>query len=259
MQIIFEDVAKNDNFSKKSYVLFLECETILGHFDLLDSLLKKLDSILGVVLLDLNNNLSLFLSEFIKHLNKKEILNKLFVVNDEKIAEEMFKKITHANKIDSASSLIMHAEILPNGKLRVISCDFKKYDIDISNIKSLKAMDSKELKNFEIEKYGSYIYWPEKDVHLDLTSFKAAVDPDFKKKLLKKSLSKNKEFGNMMKAFRVSKGLSQKDFGGDISERQLRRYESGEQWPTFKTFEKISQIFGLSVHEYLRQLEKYVT
>lgn len=72
---------------------------------------------------------------------------------------------------------------------------------------------------------------------------------------IKASLKKNRNLGKLMKTYRISKGVIQSDIK-ELSERQLRRYENNKQKPTVKTLEKISHQFGLTVQEYLQQLEK---
>ncbi len=44
--------------------------------------------------------------------------------------------------------------------------------------------------------------------------------------------------------------FTQKDFG-ELSERQIRKYENGENYPSYESLQVISSTYGMSVNEYL--------
>jgi hypothetical protein len=82
------------------------------------------------------------------------------------------------------------------------------------------------LLNFEIDADGSFIYWPDLDVHLGWNQFLQAVDPEELRKAQRRSEGFNKRYEAAIRKLREEAGLAQSKVEG-LTERQLRRIEQG--------------------------------
>jgi hypothetical protein len=109
-----------------------------------------------------------------------------------------------------------------------------------------------DLGQFKIDKFGRYINWPSHDIHLDIFSFKAIVDDKYKKELIVKNLQHYKDLGLRMEVFRKEKGLTQKQF--DLGDRQIRRFENGEEFPSVKALQSIANTYSMDFGAFLEEL-----
>lgn len=163
------------------------------------------------------------------------------------------KRIISAWISDTHRYTIADATVFDD-KLFVISCDLNKYEVPFGSITALKRLPVKERTKYIISPDGSYIHWPDSDVHLDLDAFRYAVDDSYREKMTMENLTRNKHFGEAIGKLRKSHGLRQKDITG-LSERQLRRIEHGESVST-KVLEALAKAHGMELNDYLNHLAK---
>lgn len=166
-------------------------------------------------------------------------------------SSEVLERISWAWSAEGQSELIADAKLVGD-ELFVQSCDFQRYLIPVKNIKALSKVGSDDISNFEIDKQGSYLYWPQYDIHLDLEALRVASDPELKAKIKAKSIAYDERYGEAIKNIRRKYNLNQDDF--EISDKQIRRYEHGAQRPTFKSYKIMASAHGLSVEKYLEEL-----
>jgi len=165
-------------------------------------------------------------------------------------SEEAIKRFVHAWTQGGQEVLIGDFKVDPEGRFFLLDCRMGLHTGVLKNLEVFKDAALEQLQNFELDEFGNYIYWPELDVHLDLDSFKRELYPEFRKKEIAKALARTKRFGARMKAYRLEQKKRQSDFDG-LSDKQIRRYESGEMAPTYKAIASIADAFGLQPSEYI--------
>lgn len=200
-----------------------------------------------------------FLSEFASLVAIKELKNKTLLLDTSTESKAVLRRIINAYKIQSPSEIIAKFAVYKEDDeilLQIKAADFTELTINAKEINALANMSYKELSNFELEEYGFDISWPAQDIHLSLESFKMISDKKFMKKRIKEIGEEKKVFGSLMKKYRETQSqFTQKDFG-TLSERQVRKYENGENYPSYDSLQAISSAYGMTVNEYLNALSE---
>jgi hypothetical protein len=127
--------------------------------------------------------------------------------------------------------------------------------VPASSVPVLRGQPRNVLRNFEIDPDGSFIYWPDLDVHLGWNQFLQAVDTEEFRKAQQRSEGFNKRYGAAIRKLREEAGLSQSKVGG-LTERQLRRIEQGECRATSGALTALARTHGLEVNAYMERLAK---
>ncbi len=65
-------------------------------------------------------------------------------------------------------------------------------------------------------------------------------------------IKNNAKFGEAIRDLRKSYGLTQGDF--ELSDKQIRRFEIGEQRPTLKAYAALAKAHEMEVNEYMKKL-----
>ena len=216
----------------------------------------KYSDLIGLVLMN-PDPLIHYTSESLKLLNRKELKNKSIIL-DKNEDSSIFKRIAHAYKIGAPQDIIAKAEINKDFKgnnwLYVTACDFNAFKINVKAITALASLSENELKAFKIHEFGFYLHWPKQDIHLNIDSLAIIASPKLLNQKLSALAKDCKSFGLLMKQFRnANSQFSQKDFS-PINERQIRKYENGEAYPTYKNLTIIASKYQLSVNDYLNKL-----
>jgi hypothetical protein len=144
---------------------------------------------------------------------------------------------------------------IENETLRVISPDFRRLEIPICRIPALANVEPSVSSKFVIDKDGSYIYWPDLDIHLGWEQLQQIVDPEAAHKARQKSREFNVSYGKAVRKVREQTGLGCSDIVG-ISEKQLRRIENGECRVTSNAVQVLSVAHKLKPNEYLARLAR---
>ena len=137
--------------------------------------------------------------------------------------------------------------------LRVVSPGFRRLEVPISSIPGLAQAEPSVIGRFEIDRDGSYIYWPGLDIHLGWEQLEQIVDPQAARKARQKSHDFNVRYGKAVRKVREQAGLGYPDISG-ISEKQLRRIENGECRLTTNAVQMLSAAHKLKPNEYLERL-----
>jgi hypothetical protein len=138
--------------------------------------------------------------------------------------------------------------------LFVTSCALQQYEVPINKITALKSVPESTRANFTIDEDGSYLHWPESDIHLDLDAIRVAIDPVANKKAFEAKALRHRRYGSAIAKLRLQKGLKQSDIPG-LSDRQVRRIESGAA-TTYESFSRLANAHGMALDEYLNQLAR---
>jgi len=212
-------------------------------------------------------------SQIASEWNKKHILRAIFVKQDVRSAliipmleraelrtlrnmivhrdNDLPRRILSAWKMGAQEKLIAHAEIIKD-HLFLLSCDLKRYELLIKDIKPLSGLARDEVLDFNVAEDGSYIHWKTADVHLDMDGIKYLIDSDWRKKRDRERIVYNKRFGTAVSLLRRRHELTQGDIEG-VSERQIRRIERG-MVPHTSTLRNIARSHGLSIDFYLNEI-----
>jgi hypothetical protein len=181
-----------------------------------------------------------------------------FYLADCSVSGEMYymaallQRIASALKSNENDDLILDAR-LEAGVLHVISPNFNRLDVPITKIPEFKNADASKLQAFEIDEDGSFIYWPEFDLHLGWAQLQQLVNPQAALKASQKSQEFNKRYGRAVQKVREQAGLEPSGISG-ISGKQLQRIENGECRLTSNAIEVLSQAHKLAPNEYMKRL-----
>jgi hypothetical protein len=135
--------------------------------------------------------------------------------------------------------------------LHVVSADFQRLEVPISKIAPLSKADKKTAEHFAIDEDGSYIYWPDLDLHLGWEQLQQIVDPATVQKAKQKNREFNVRYGAAIRKIREEKGLDITAIP-NLSAKQLRRIERGECRLTSNSAKKLARAHGMTPNKYLQ-------
>jgi hypothetical protein len=152
---------------------------------------------------------------------------------------------------DVPGEAILDAYMLES-RLSIILADLKKREVELSEIPDLRRTKPDVLADFQIDENGSYLYWPDPDVHLGVSQILQAIDPQYRAQV---EIERNAldYTGWAVDAWRRELGLKQADVEG-LSERHVRRIEQGVSRLTAPAAECFAQAFGLTTERFLNEL-----
>jgi hypothetical protein len=127
--------------------------------------------------------------------------------------------------------------------------------VPTASVSALQAHPRAVLQNFRIDPDGSFIHWPEIDVHLGWNQFLQAVNPAELQKAQQRSANFNRRYGAAIRKLREEAGIPQGTVEG-ITERQLRRIEQGECRATTRALAALAKAHNLPVGAYMDALAK---
>jgi hypothetical protein len=179
-----------------------------------------------------------------------------FAQTNEKNWEDLI--VSYLGRLNAAlDSKEFHGRIfdacLEDGILHVTSADFRRLEIPLSKIVPLANVDTETAENFEIDEDGSYLFWPILDLHLGWEQFQQVVDPEAIRRAEQKTHAFNVRYGAAVQDFRLQVGLALSAIPG-LSEKQLRRIESGECRLTSNAAGKLAMAHGIKQNEYLQAI-----
>jgi hypothetical protein len=168
---------------------------------------------------------------------------------------ELPKRVLEAWRYGAQDQLIATAEEVED-RILVISCELEVLEVPFDRISAFKSIPVHLRSVFEISSEGSYIHWPEPDIHLDLDAFRYAVDPRFRERTEALKVAADRRFGRAMARVRKQKGLIQSDIQG-LSDRQVRRIEKGAR-PRIASLELLAKSHGLTLNVYLNLIAEAI-
>lgn len=127
--------------------------------------------------------------------------------------------------------------------------------VPVRSVHALSGQPRDVLRNFVIDPDGSFVHWPDLDVHLGWNQFLQAVDPEELQKAQQRTEGYNKRYGAAIRTLREEAGLSQSNIEG-LTERQLRRIEQGECRATRTAIATLAKAHGLDANTYMERLAK---
>lgn len=138
------------------------------------------------------------------------------------------------------------------GSLTVFMGDLTIRDFPIDQVPSLRSLEPELLRAVEVDIDGSFVTWPDTDIHLGPSQLLQAVDPS---KLAEIEIERFRFENSAMalKHMRAERGLRQRDIQG-LSERQVSRLENAESRLTADAAEKWASSLELSMGDFLDEL-----
>ena len=127
--------------------------------------------------------------------------------------------------------------------------------VPVESVHALKGQPQAVLRNFSIDPDGSFIYWPDLDVHLGWNQLLQAVDPTELRKAQQRSAGFNERYGAAICRAREAAGIPQARIEG-LTERQVRRIEQGESRATSAAIAALARAHRLDANAYMERLAK---
>ena len=136
--------------------------------------------------------------------------------------------------------------------LTVFMGDLTIRDFPIDRVPSLRSIAPEDLGRLEVDIDGSFLTWPNSDVHLGPSQLLQAVDPSQLAEIeIERFRSENTAVA--LKYMREQRGLRQTDIEG-LGERQVSRLENAESRLTAGAAENFARSFNLSMTDFLDEL-----
>ena len=151
---------------------------------------------------------------------------------------------------------ILDAYVL-EGSLVLVLGDMSVREFPIKELPRVGCFVPRVLNNFTIDSAGSYLYWPDRDVHMGPSQMLQAVDPMY----LADVEIRRYQMENVSQAIedmRHIRQLKQTEIRG-LSERHVRRLEKEEVRLTVDAATKFANAFGLSLSGFLDELSERIT
>lgn len=166
------------------------------------------------------------------------------------------KRLVIALKRPAPWEGILDAYMLEDS-LVVILGDMTIRKFPVGKLPKVACFPSAVLNNFEIDSSGSFLYWPDRNVHMGPSQMLQAVDPMY----LAEVEIRRYEMENVSQALedmRNDRQLKQAEILG-LSERHVRRLEKEKARLTVYAATKFSSAFGLSLSGFLDELSARIT
>lgn len=168
---------------------------------------------------------------------------------------ELPRRVITAWRLGAQDHLIADGRVIDD-HLCVVNCALERFEVSFDVMPALKRLPQDKREAFDIAEDGSYLHWPELDIHLDLDAIRSATDPGWSARAETARIAHDKRFGKAVATVRKAHGLRQSDIP-DLSERQVRRIERGAR-TTIATLERLAKAHGMNLDEYLNAVSRVV-
>ena len=142
---------------------------------------------------------------------------------------------------------------IENCDLVLLAPSFKRLVVPLDKFQKYVGNAADEVRAFEIDEDGSFLYWPHADAHLGWEQFVRLVDPTASLAAKQRKHEFNQEYGAAIRALRKDAALKQADIEG-VTQRNLRRVEHGQIPATKATLEALADAHGRPLEDYLKKL-----
>ena len=123
----------------------------------------------------------------------------------------------------------------------------------VEQIPPLRGLGWEDLNAFEIDADGSWLYWPQADVHLGWQQFQQLSDPQQAIQAKQRSAKFNRRYGAAIQSLRKKHGLRRADIPG-LGTRQVSRIENGACAAHSKALTCLAQAHAMELRDYLDAL-----
>ena len=166
------------------------------------------------------------------------------------------KRLVIALKRSAPWEGILDAYVLEDSLVMVLG-DMSVRKFPVGRLPKVRRFEPAVVKRFEIDSAGSYLHWPDGDVHLGPSQMLQAVDPMY----LSDVEIRRYQMENVSQALldmRNDRRLKQTEILG-LSERHVRRLEKEEVRLTVEAANKFADAFELTLSEFLDELSERIT
>jgi hypothetical protein len=170
------------------------------------------------------------------------------------IVSHLFSRVCSALAEGGTRGSIIDAYAVGDS-LRVRGPRQRMLHVPMEALPSLRDRPRAAQRKFEIDPDGSFLYWPDLDVHLGWNQFLQVVDPVELRKAQQRSAGFNQRYGAAIRRLREHAGIPQSKIPG-LTERQVRRIEQGESRATSRALAAFAKAHGLDTNAYLDTLAK---
>jgi hypothetical protein len=164
----------------------------------------------------------------------------------------LIHRICHAFTNRYGDDAIVSAQIV-NDQLRIVGPRLRRLMVPISALACITGKDPDQIRQFHLHTHGRYLHWPQWNIHLGWNQFLQAVDPQELHHARQRSLKYNRQYGKAIRAFRESLSLTQNHIEG-LTDRQIRRIETGESRATTAAMQSLADAHGLTVNQYMQEI-----
>ena len=151
---------------------------------------------------------------------------------------------------------ILDAYVLARS-LVVVLGDMSAREFPIEKLPRVRRFEPAVLNNFEIDSAGSYLHWPDRDVHMGPSQMLQAVDPMYLADVEIRRYDMEKASLALLD-MRNDRYLTQTDIPG-LSERHVRRLENEKARLTVEAATRFAGAFELTLPEFLKELSERIT
>lgn len=163
------------------------------------------------------------------------------------------RRVLNAFCIGAEDDLVATAR-LTEDELVVVSCASEMIRVPIKQVPALRRLSRAERGQFAIAEDGSYLHWPQPDVHLGLEDLRLVVDPRLKEQVFARRALEDGRIGNAIRRLRRTHGMTQGSIVG-LSERQVRRIEKG-QGTTVSALRRLASSHAMNLGDYVNELAR---
>ncbi len=166
------------------------------------------------------------------------------------------KRLVIALKRPAAWEGILDAYVLKDS-LVVVLGDMSVWKFPVGRLPKVRRFEPAVVSRFVIDSPGSYLHWPDRDVHMGPSQMLQAVDPMH----LADVEIRRYEMENVSRALRDmrhERQLKQTEIPG-LSERHVRRLEKEEVRLTVEAANKFADAFELTLSEFLDELSERIS
>ena len=167
------------------------------------------------------------------------------------------RRVVEAWRVGAQDDLLADVTV-SNETLFALTCAMDRIEVPMASIPALKRLSPAQRQHFEVAADGNYVYWPDGDVHLDVDALRVVVDPGHRATAMVEHARHLLDLGQRVRAVRVAHGVRKASVNG-VSDRQLRRIESGEFFPRVETLTKLAEAHGLGLSDYLNEIANVAT
>ena len=166
------------------------------------------------------------------------------------------KRLVIALKRSAPWEGILDAFVLEDS-LVVVLGDMSVREFPIDRLPQVRTFESAEVGRFVIDSAGSYLHWPDRDVHMGPSQMLQAVDPMYLSDVeIRRYQMEN--VSRVLLGMRNDRRLKQTEIPG-LSARHVRRLEKEAARLTVEAATKFASAFGLTLSAFLDELSERIT
>lgn len=169
---------------------------------------------------------------------------------------QVVKRLVIALKRPAPWEGILDAYVLEDSLVAVLG-DMSAREFPIEMLPRVRRFEPAVLNRFEIDSAGSFLYWPDRDVHMGPSQMLQAVDPLYLADVEIRRYEMEKVSLALLD-MRRDRHLKQTEIPG-LSERHVRRVEKEKVRLTVEAATQFARAFAMTLPEFLDKLSRRIT